>query len=565
MPGFIDRHFGALLTVFGVVVTALLAAFSNLFGASGNNEVPTSKIVFADRYRAAGGAPDVAHVPVGSTMRVFADDSSDPDSELASLTHTWIVTPGDVRGKCAANLSECRYHDFKPTKPGDYIVSLVVSDAEDFKRNCALIHRWNNRLGCRKHSIATVQVEVSAAAEPEIILTEDVESVARGESIRLDATLSQTFDGAAPQITWTVDGKLFARSRPVVTIPTTTLTEAQREVTVTAVARDRLNFESTRELVVLIEDPEAVPLPPRVVTGGPLARPVEPVIEGITEGHIRVCRGGGPVALTASVTAGPRDVDCTLPSEIITNGHELTIRAKKIIGNNAVIRAFSDIPARAADGARGENGENARGLGQDGEDGGAGLPGNDGVPGKNASAVALLAKTFEGTLRIENEGQPGGAAGNGGPGGNGGAGAPGFPAITSFLNCSSGPGRGGSGGAGGAGGRGGKGGQGGAGGPLTVEIEEFVPGSTLTVSTAAGVGGTFGQAGVPGRGGRAGPEGATQGFCGSAGRSGLAGRTGRPGQSGERPVPQPPALVVINGEILDASAQAKGPLQVVVD
>lgn len=561
--GFVDRHFGAILALVGVVVTAAFAAFSNLFGATGANSAPTATLVYAERYQSIGGAEGTAQVPVDTTLRFFAGDSSDPNSELSSLQHTWIVTPGDALDACNAAKSSCRHFDFTPETPGDYMISLVVSDAENLRNNCPLIHLWNNRLGCASDAVATVQVEVIPARDPEIVLSGGVSNVVRGETITLNAALSTSFDDSLPSLNWLLDGELHARGRSQFTIETSTIPEDVAEFAVTVNATDRLGHTSSLSLSTQIIEPNQVALPEVVAASD--QRPEQPN-EGPphrTLSFILVCRGGSEVSLNAPISVNVPNQPCVLPSRIVTNGNPIDIISNTIMSANSEIVAFRSGAANGLPGTQGTNGRSGAGLGQDGEPGQRGADGTAGDPGAAASPISMRAETFLGNLRIDNAGQPGGVGGAGGTGGDGGAGAPGAPSQPGIFDCRRGPGRGGNGGTGGDGGDGGNAGAGGEGGPIFLQIGELEAGATIELVTVSGLPGEAGLGGPPGRGGRAGPEGATGGPCGSAGRSGQPGQSGRTGSTGDLPTRLAPAPVTINSVVQDRSLQSQGAFRVV--
>ncbi|MEM6890844.1 MAG: hypothetical protein AAF636_22315 [Pseudomonadota bacterium] len=175
---------------------------------------------------------------------------------LSSLRHTWMITPGVAQAPCLASENDCRAFDFVPSQPGDYFASLVVSDAEDFDRNCALIQRWNDRLGCRRNAIATVQIHVVVDMQPEIIVSGDVAEIVPGEPVSLDASLSRSFDGTVPDFTWSIDGEVVARERSVVTISTTEFLPSEN-ISVELTATDRLGRSSEYEIFVQVASPQS--------------------------------------------------------------------------------------------------------------------------------------------------------------------------------------------------------------------------------------------------------------------------------------------------------------------
>ncbi|MEO1536896.1 MAG: collagen-like protein [Pseudomonadota bacterium] len=565
---FFDRHFGALMTVVGVVATALFAAFSNLFGVSeAENKPPISQIEFAERFLPAGGAPGIALIPKDTEMRLFASNSKDPDSELSKLRHVWMALPAaddTSPAPCTASDSSCRVYTFSQSEPGDYHVSLVVSDAEDHARNCAR-WIWSSDLGCRKHEISTVVIRVVDGGAPEIVLKQEIREVTRGETIRLDAGLSQTFDRAEPDISWEVDGRLFARDAAQIAIPTDTVPANQDEIAVNVIARDRLDAEARKSFTIALVAPETVPLP---------ASPVRPPVvvppipgpptgnlgqQGSTRARILLCRGGAELVMTTPLTVGVAGGPCTLPSRIVTNGNAIDLRVTDLTTRTTTFVAYLDPAPDGVSGAPGASGRPGSAPGESGERGFDGKDGADGAAGKDAGPITIVAKTLSGNLRVENIGQKGGDGGAGGPGGNGGSGQIGVPASSGVFDCRRGPGRGGDGGAGGTGGAGGDGGRGGAGGPVTVDIKDFAESALLQIATQGGAPGIAGRGGAPGRGGRAGPEGPTVGLCGSAGRNGQPGASGRPGDNGDRPPLSAFGPVILNGNPQPTEAQAKGP------
>lgn len=211
-----------------------------------------------------------------------------------------------------------------------------------------------------------------------------------------------------------------------------------------------------------------------------------------------------------------------LPTELVTFGEPLEIRAKTVIASESVIRAFPT-GTRAApgnDGANGPNGANgANGSGGAGGDGHAGGAATSGQDGDAAGPVTIIAENFVGSLTIFNNGMAGGPGGAGGAGGNGGYGGQGSSSVSGLFDCSSGPGNGGPGGSAGGGGDAGRGGDGGSGGVVTIRFDKVATGSTLTITS---LGGVEGQSGAPGRAGQpgiGGPRGNTGGNCGGGGRT----------------------------------------------
>lgn len=234
-----------------------------------------------------------------------------------------------------------------------------------------------------------------------------------------------------------------------------------------------------------------------------------------------------------------------LPAVLVTNGKPLEIKARTIIANKSVIRAF---PAtlRGEDGtagARGANGSNgAEGAGGRGENGALGRAGTDGKDGENPGEISIEADEFAGSVQIIVDGSPGGSGGNGGSGGKGGRGGSGKDGVKGLFDCKSGPGNGGGGGNAGDGGDAGNGGRGGDAGSVSIAIGKVQPGSSISVRAEGGPGGPGGQAGPAGNAGKGGPRGSSPGLCSASGRGpgadgsdgnpGMAGQTGQSGKSG---------------------------------
>lgn len=222
-----------------------------------------------------------------------------------------------------------------------------------------------------------------------------------------------------------------------------------------------------------------------------------------------------------------------LPSELVTFGQPLVIKAVTLVARNTEIRAFPSgtLATAGSTGTNSANGANgANGSGGAGADGRPGNAGGQGSDGQSAGQITIEAETLVGDLRIFNNGVGGGNGGPGGAGGSGGAGGQGSSSVSGLFDCSSGPGNGGPGGSAGAGGDGGRGGNGGSGGTVTVRLETATEGSTIAITSIGGVlgqPGNPGQAGTPGRGG---PRGNTGGNCGGGGR--VAGPNGAPANSG---------------------------------
>lgn len=261
--------------------------------------------------------------------------------------------------------------------------------------------------------------------------------------------------------------------------------------------------------------------------------PVQPPVQPSTTEHVMDSRGASKISLTTATDwIYPNDV-VRLKGTIVTNGKALTIRARKLIAEDATVQAF-EAPMIGASGRNGPAGSNgalatgAGGNGQNGNDGGSGLKGADGfTPGP----VRIEVTSFEGNLAVTTSGGTGGNGGAGGVGGNAGNGAQGEPSRAGILDCASGPGTGGRGGDGGSAGNGGDGGTGGAAGNISIQVTDTFTGQLETVAKG-GIGGSEGVPGEPGNAGAGGPEGQLNGSCGSSGRNGAAGRPGATAEVG---------------------------------
>lgn len=249
---------------------------------------------------------------------------------------------------------------------------------------------------------------------------------------------------------------------------------------------------------------------------------------------------------------------------IVTNGFPLTIVVTTLtVEGAATITSFSDetlsaAPAKARTGNSGQPGQSfnpgpnteGQGDGRNGNPGGAGTAGVSGDPGtagKDAGPIAIIVTgNASGTIRIKNDGAPGGDGGDGGRGGNGGSGQQGGRAVPNWhfgvaIGCAKGPGFGGAGGAGGGGGNGGAGGNGGNGGVVKIAVYGDLSGFTVSGCSAVGGrpgnGGSVGaggSGGAPGFGGRGAPgcEGRIQERMGPPGQNGASGSAGPAGQIG---------------------------------
>lgn len=224
------------------------------------------------------------------------------------------------------------------------------------------------------------------------------------------------------------------------------------------------------------------------------------------------------VSLGAPLIIDDPSSDYEFTGEVITNGHEISIKANNIVGGSAQIRSF--LPGRAGNGNNGVGGNKGRhGNGGSGQAGSNGDSGNDGLPGQNgrsANNIKIIANDIESNIIISNRGQNGGNGGRGGNGGNGGNGGQGAPSsaglsIGGIGDCRSGPGRGGNGGNGGDGGLGGNAGNGGNGGSVFIETKAIT--GSVTITTKGGLGGHPNEGGSGGGAGSGGPEGALNGPC----------------------------------------------------
>lgn len=226
--------------------------------------------------------------------------------------------------------------------------------------------------------------------------------------------------------------------------------------------------------------------------------------------------------------------DLTLAGVVDTNGHNLTINARRILAMNASIENGKSTKTLAVpplpEPKDPPNPAPAESAGTPGDQGG---PGKIGTSGQAGGMVKITAKEIRGRLTVKTSGQDGGNGGPGGAGARGGTGGQGKPSKAGIAgNCAAGPQRGLPGGKGGTGGTGGQAGRGGDGGAITVSTVSL--NGTLTLIAMGGRAGDPGAPGQPGQGGEGGLEGALQGTCGSAGRNGF---TGEPGERGEQGLP----------------------------
>lgn len=246
-------------------------------------------------------------------------------------------------------------------------------------------------------------------------------------------------------------------------------------------------------------------------------------------------RGLSKISLSAPTEWNyPNDV-IRLQGTIVTNGKELSIRAAKLIAEDARIIPSEQplIGAGGQNGGDGTNGRSGTGAGEAGARGMDGANGGKGEAGIVSGPVSIVSEVFEGRLNIVTSGGAGGNGGRGGNGGNGGDGAQGEASQPGVIDCASGPGWGGRGGDGGAAGKGGYGGLGGSAGTISIQVNKSFTGSFEAVAKG-GAGGQPGEAGTSGKGGAGALEGEARGLCQPAGRSGANGTAGALSGSGSQ-------------------------------
>ncbi|MFN2442766.1 MAG: serine protease [Thermoanaerobaculia bacterium] len=199
-------------------------------------------------------------------------------------------------------------------------------------------------------------------------------------------------------------------------------------------------------------------------------------------------------------------------AQIITNGNNLRISARKIIADAGSIVSFAEETRTAAAG-------------------GSGMPGLNGADGGEVRIEHV--QEMQGLLPVRLHGQNGGPGGPGLPGAMGPAGERGSDAVPGIIDCRRGGGDGGRGGRGAPGHMGGRGGQGGAGGKLVLFDVSADVRKRIVFETLGGRGGDGGSGGPGGPGGSGGQGGSGAGLCGG-GQPGPAGPAGAAGQMGER-------------------------------
>lgn len=241
---------------------------------------------------------------------------------------------------------------------------------------------------------------------------------------------------------------------------------------------------------------------------------------------------------------------------VSTNGHPLTIKALRLVGEQARLIGPATAAASGAPGADGQSGRDGTGAGQSGDDGRAGSDGFHGEPGRTHGAIDIEVSEMTGGFEIEASGQTGGAGGQGGRGGRGGDGARGEASQPGLLDCASGPGHGGRGGSGGKGGSGGNGGNGGQGAGIRIAVRRNLSAKLLVTAKGAtgGEGGAGGTGGAPGAGG---PEGALRGRCNPAGRQGPAGAPGERGRSGRIGEPGVDGWIEVDSPAISTKVKAE--------
>ncbi len=254
---------------------------------------------------------------------------------------------------------------------------------------------------------------------------------------------------------------------------------------------------------------------------------------------------GGVLQLTGATRWEFPEHEVRIVGDVSTGGHPLSIRALRLVGENARLVGTSMAPSASADGVPGVVGIDAKGAGQSGQDGTDGGNGQAGTDGRGHGNVDIVVDELVGALTIVVSGQAGADGGRGGRGGNGGKGARGVASRPGIVDCASGPGFGGKGGSSGSGGDGGNGGHGGNAGAVLVSARKLLTAS-LEITAVGGAAGKGGGAGAPGDPGMGGAEGALRGLCRSAGRTGAVGTSGRAGKAGHAGVPGKDGAIIID-------------------
>lgn len=436
------------------------------------------------------------------TISLFLDD---PDGDLGQLVVDWTLED-EAQNKTKLNcVSHCV---FQPRSPGKYWIHIDV-------------HDLGNALGFRiGHKQDTIFFSAKEADVPVARLPASSFITVAGDPIELSAESSSWFSKGwarepAPTITWTI----FKENSIV----------------------QRVGGERRRKFTLVDPGEYVAEL---VITDlvGQTSKPATARVSVLQ-------RGATPTTSAQVIPAGQvlREYDFAnqtveLSGEYLTNGQPLTIKAAKIVANNAVIRSFrsgssSSVGIGGTPGRHGDSGPS--GSGAAGGGGGDGESGQQGADGKAAAPVRLLAKIFTGNLAIDNSGENGGRGGDGGVGGNGGDGGSGGDGASGVFDCRRGPGSGGNGGRAGSGGAAGSGGHGGDAGSISVVIEEKGDSDLITIAAKGGAGGEIGSRGSAGQPGRGGPRGSAPGLCsaggaeaGSGGASGNAGSEGQMGANG---------------------------------